>query len=230
MSRINYKQLVQAGFTIVEMAIVLVIVGLLISGLLIPLGVQRDVRDYAQTRTELTEIRESLIGFALSHAATDGNPYLPCPDTDGDGNENRAAGICVNVSGVLPWVTLGLGQSDSWNNQYLYRVTSAYANSNLGFTLATEGTIAGTAARGNDIVNTIAVGGANIATNIPVVVVSKGKGGAGAADDEAENSDGDLTFVHKEQIDVSGNEFDDIVVWVPSTILVNRLVAAGQLP
>lgn len=220
MYRNNHQQVNQNGFTLVEMAIVLVIVGLLISGLLIPLGVQRDVRDYAETRTELTEMRESLIGFALSHAATDGHPYLPCPDTDGDGSENRAAGICVNVSGVLPWVTLGLGQSDNWNNQYLYRVTAAYANSNVGFTLTPAGD--------NSIINT--VGGVNVATGIPVVIVSKGKNGNGVSTDEQENTDGDATFVSKEQIDVAANAFDDVVVWVPTTVIVNRMVTAGRLP
>jgi len=195
---------------------------LLVAGLVTPLGVQRDIRDYTETRAELAEVREALIGFALSHQATDGNPYLPCPDTDGDGAENRTGTACTNLSGELPWETLGVGQDDSWNNAYLYRVAALYSDSNAGFILATTGD--------NVIVNTIAAGGGNIATNIPAVVVSKGKGGAGAAADEAENSDGDLTFVRKEQIDVAANAFDDVVVWVPSTILVNRMVSAGLLP
>jgi len=220
--KILKKNRKQIGFTLVEMAIVLVIVGLLVAGLVTPLGVQRDIRDYSETRAELSEIREALIGFALSHQAADGNPYLPCPDTDGDGSENRTGTACTNLSGVLPWGTLGLGQVDNWNNAYLYRVTALYSNSNAGFVLTTAGD--------NDIVNTIGAGGVNIATNIPAVVVSKGKGGAGAGADEAENSDGDVTFVRKEQIDVAANQFDDVVVWVPSTILVNRMVAAGLLP
>ncbi len=212
----------QLGFTLVEMAIVLVIVGLLVAGLVTPLGVQRDVRDYSETRAELAEIREALIGFALSHQATDGNPYLPCPDTNGNGSENRTGVACTNVAGDLPWATLGLGQTDNWNNTYLYRVSAAYSNSNAGFTLTPAGD--------NVIVDTVSAGGVNIATAIPAVIVSKGKGGAGAAADEAENSDGDVTFVRKEQIDVAANAFDDVVVWVPSTILVNRMVSAGLLP
>lgn len=216
------RYLKQAGFTLVEMAIVLVIVGLLISGLLIPLGVQRDLRDYRETRTELAEIREALIGFAMSYPALDGKPYLPCPDTNGDGGENRLAGVCVSPSGNLPWETLGLGQSDSWNNAYLYRVTATYSNSNTGFTLTPLGD--------NVIVNTTGAGTVNIATGIPAVVVSKGKAGNGASADEVENSDGDITFVSKEQIDLAATAFDDVVVWVPTTVLVNRMVSAGKLP
>ena len=216
------RHLDQLGFTLVEMAIVLVIVGLLISGLLIPLGVQKDLRDYGETRAELADLREALIGFAMSHSAADGKPYLPCPDTTGDGSENRVAAACVSPAGNIPWETLGLGQSDSWNNAYLYRVTGTYSNSNVGFTLTPVGD--------NVIVNTVAVGGANIATGIPAVIVSKGKNGNGTSDDEKENADGDFTFVSKEQINVAANAFDDIVVWVPHTILVHRMVTAGKLP
>lgn len=223
MHSIRKKNISQLGFTLVEMAIVLVIVGLLISGLLIPLGVQRDLRDYGETRAELAELKEAVIGFAMSNSAADGRPYLPCPDTNGNGNENReVAGGCTNAAGELPWATLGLGLSDSWNNVYLYRVTAAYSNSNVGFTLTPLGD--------NVIVNTVAAGGANVATGIPAVIVSKGKNGNSASLDEGENSDGDATFVSKEQIDLAANAFDDVVVWVPTTILVNRMVSAGRLP
>ncbi len=227
MHRSMKKYLSQTGFTLVEIAIVLVIVGLLVAGLVTPLSVQRDVRDYSETRAELAEIREALTGFALSHQAFDGEPYLPCPDTSGDGSENRnIAGDCTSPTGAgdLPWQTLGIGQNDSWGNAYLYRVTAGYADSSDGFTLTTAGD--------NTIVNT--AGGSNIATGIPAVIISKGKNGFGTSTDEGENiTTGvgvDNTFVRKEQINVAANAFDDVVVWIPSTILVNRMVSAGLLP
>jgi type II secretory pathway pseudopilin PulG len=202
------------------MAVVLVIVGLLVAGLLLPLSAQIDQRNYNETQRELAEIRDALLGFALSNAAADGKPYLPCPDTNGDGFEDRAAGLCVNIVGVIPWATLSLGRLDRWGNPYLYRVTQGFANSNLGFTLGTP----------RDIEIRSAAAGPIVAVNVPAVIVSKGKTGAGAGADELENSDGDTVFVDRTQTNVAANAYDDAVIWLPAAILFNRMVAAGRLP
>lgn len=209
-----------AGFSLVEMAVVLVIIGLLIAGLAAPITAQLDQRNYNATQKELMELREALVGFAYSNAAADGKPYLPCPDTDGDGFENRVAGVCVNIESSVPWATLGLGKVDSWNNPYQYRVTNAFANSITGFTFSTP--------RDIQILN--AAGGTTLAFNVPAVLISKSKNGMGAGLDEQENSDGDGNFVSHLSVNEAGNEFDDLVVWLPATILFNRMVSAGKLP
>ena len=54
----------QAGFTLVEMAIVLMIVGLLLGGLLVPLSAQMEQRNVTETRKQLDEIQQALIGYA----------------------------------------------------------------------------------------------------------------------------------------------------------------------
>jgi prepilin-type N-terminal cleavage/methylation domain-containing protein len=209
------------GFTLIEMAIVLVIVGLLLAGLLLPLSAQVDQRNYNETQRELQDVREALIGFALSNTAADGRPYLPCPDTNGDGFENRVVNLCVNPPiGGLPWATLGLARQDRWGNAYGYRVTSGFANSAVGFDLGT--------ARDVQVLN--AAGGAIIATNIPAIIFSKGKTGAGAGADELENSDLDVLFVDHTPSSAVGNEYDDVVAWLPTAILFNRMVMAGRLP
>lgn len=210
----------QRGFSLIEMAVVLVIVGLLVTGLLLPLSAQIDQRNYNETQRELSDIREALIGFSLSNAAANGSPYLPCPDTNGDGFEDRLAGVCANAVAGLPWATLGLGRLDRWSNPYIYRVTLAFANSNNGFNLGTP----------RDIQVLDAAGGAVIAANLPAIVVSKGKAGAGAGASEVENSDGDNVFVDRTPTNAGANAYDDVVVWLPSAILFNRMVTAGRLP
>lgn len=210
----------QQGFSLIEMAVVLVIVGLLVTGLLLPLSAQIDQRNYNETQRELADIREALVGFALSNAASNGNPYLPCPDTNADGFEDRLAGVCTNVVAGLPWATLGLGRADRWSNPYIYRVTLAFANSNTGFDLGTA----------RDIQVLSAAGGAVIAANLPAIVVSKGKTGPGVGTSEVENSDGDTIFVDRTPTNAGANAYDDVVVWLPSAILFNRMVTAGRLP
>lgn len=211
------------GFSLIEMAVVLVIVGLLVAGLMVPLTAQMDQKSYNETQKELSNLREALVGYALSNTALDGRPYLPCPDNTGDGFEDRIAGggcSVVPAQGNVPWATLGLGQLDSWNNRYFYRVTDAFANSSVGFTFTTL----------RDITILEAAGGNAIASNVPVVLLSKGKNGAGAGADEQENSNGNAFFVSHTPTSIAGNEFDDIVVWIPAAVLFNRMAAAGKLP
>jgi hypothetical protein len=192
----------------------------MLSGLLIPLAAQMDQRNYSETQKQLGDIRETLLGFALSKGAT-GKPYLPCPDTTGDGVGDRTTPPnCDSPEGDLPWAELGLPSTDNWTNHYRYRVTSAFSNNTTGFTLSSTGAISiKDGAAGN-----------TIASNVPVVVYSRGKNGAGTGTDEAENSNNDDIFVSRIPSATGGNEFDDLVVWIPAGILFNREVAAGQLP
>ncbi len=50
------------------------------------------------------------------------------------------------------------------------------------------------------------------------------------ASDEARNVDGDAVFVHRDASMVDGNPFDDVLSWVPVTLVASRLLAAGRLP
>jgi prepilin-type N-terminal cleavage/methylation domain-containing protein len=222
----------QHGFTLTEMAVVLVIVALLIGGMILPMSAQQDMRATVETQKMLTDVGEALYGFAASHSAADGKPYLPCPDTDNDGTENRSAspGPCTSQEGRIPWTDLGLGQADAWNNRLRYRVTAAFSNSATGFQLSgSNGTLR---------VCTDNTCGASLATNIPAAIVSHGKNGAGAFNmaggtnpapasaDEQENTDADDDFVSK----LAAADFDDSIVWISPNILFNRMISAGRLP
>lgn len=211
----------EKGFTLVEIAIVMVIVALLIGGMLMPISAQVDLHNMRETQKDLDNIKSALIGFALSHpATTNGKPYLPCPDTDGDGAENRTDSACSSAEGDVPWADLGVSQRDSWDRTYRYRVTAAFSNSANGFLLTSSGDI--------DILQ--AAGGSLLANNAPVVFYSRGKNGASGGTDEAENADGDAEFVSHGGTITTGNAFDDMVVWVPTTILFYEMVSAGLLP
>ncbi|WIM06981.1 MAG: type II secretion system GspH family protein [Candidatus Nitricoxidivorans perseverans] len=217
------------GFTLTEMAVVLVIVALLIGGMLMPLSAQQDIRHVTETERILSDVREAMIGYAASHSATDTKPYLPCPDTDDDGAENRLGPACVNQEGRIPWADIGLGRTDAWNNRFRYRVTAAFSNSATGFLLTSNGTLR---------VCTDSTCTTSVANNIPVAIVSHGKNGAGAFNttggnnaapvgaDELENTDLDDNFVSK----TPSANFDDLVAWLSPNILFNRMIAAGKLP
>lgn len=213
----------QTGFTLIEIAIVLVIVGFLLAGMLASLSSQIELRKITETKNELSNIKNALMGFTMSHNATDAKPYLPCPDTDANGTENRVAGLCSSLEGDLPWADLGVQSNDSWDRKYRYRVTQAFANSNIGIRLITP-------AMFGDINVLDASAGNTIASNVPVVIYSRGKNGATAGADETENSSANAIFVSHEVKEVAGNEFDDLVEWIPTSILFHEMVSAGKLP
>lgn len=221
----------QTGFTLLEMAIVLVIVGLLMGGLLMPLSAQVEQRRISETQKTLDEINQALLGFAIA------KKYLPCPadPTTPSGAANAgqartfAAGSCSGGnSGVLPWATLGVSETDAWGNRFGYRVTMSFANPVTVFNLTSSG----------DATIRATSGGTPVASAIPAVIVSHGKNGSGAYStagiqlavstdtDELENSNNDVNFVSK----TSTGTFDDIVTWLSPNILFNRMVTAGQLP
>jgi len=220
------------GFTLVEMAIVLVVISLLVGGLLMPLSTQIENNQRTETKKALEEIKEALIGYAL----TNGN--LPCPDTDNppDGRVNNCNGGGGNDrNGILPWVDLGLGESDSWVTRYSYGVTRDFARTGNPFALTDTGRIRVEDGAGNRIVS-----------DAVAVIISHGKNRMGGIDfqgnllaaspsaDEVENSDrNDRNYISRTYSmlsPTSNTQFDDIVIWISPNVLFNRMVAAQMLP
>jgi len=205
------------GFTLTEMAVVLVIASLLIGGMLVPLSAQQDMRYVADTQKQLADISDALYGFAASKT----KPYLPCPDTNADGLEDRTGSTCTGSvqEGGLPWATLGIGRQDAWGNPFRYRVAATFSDSSAGFNLSSSGDIRVC----EDSACTSA-----LATALPAVFLSSGKNGGATTTnaDELENLDGDNDFVQRS---LHGS-YDDLVVWLPTTILINRMISAGRLP
>lgn len=129
----------QQGFSLVEMAIVIVILGFVIGALLLPLQVQRNQLAQSQTENTLELAKRALLGYAQS------NGRLPCPATnngtslfpDDSSNANPSVGgQCDKQLGFLPAATLGLEPTDTegylvdaWGNRIMYAVAQSSTTS-----------------------------------------------------------------------------------------------------
>jgi prepilin-type N-terminal cleavage/methylation domain-containing protein len=250
----------RGGFTLVEMALVLAILGALALTTLGPLGMHLENRARRATAQALDTAVEALYGFALLHGR------LPCPDLapDGDGREDRRGDTaCMSDDGYLPDVDLGIEGRDAWRRRLRYHLTAAldpdaggpnFAAHDDGrcraddadLDLCEQGVIE-IVTRGDDPRSTTVETKAlfTLANGVPAVVVSHGANGEGVADpsrDEAENADRDHRFVARDYAAGGagcrddGDEalplchFDDSLRWVSPTVLANRLVRAGRLP
>lgn len=231
----------QRGFTLIELAIVLVILTILIGGLAVPLSAQIQARRVAETRQTLEEAREAILGYAMTHPAdVTGKRHLPCPDTDTppDGKENRDAGskTCAQTYGLLPWVDLGTAPHDAWGNRLRYAVNWQYANGASGFS---AGSVLNDPL---DICNSHTCASPDVAANVVFVLVSHGPNGWGGRNvngsalaapsgaDETANLDADRTYVSRapSKPGAANGEFDDLLAWVPLSQLIAGVCPPGS--
>ena len=208
------KYLKIQGFTLVEMAVVLVIIGLLIGSFLTPLSQQVDQLRIESTKKSLEEIKSALLGFAII------NGYLPCPDMDSDGIDNDLAPPC-NAEGDLPWADLALnkGRRDEWGQPFRYRVDSAFTVNFPDPPTTTDGL------RVQDSAGTALVADETIGNTSRVIAIVFSTGKNTTA--ESDNDDADTIYTHDDYVE---GTFDDILVWLPKSILINRLATAGKWP
>lgn len=157
----------QRGFTLIELAVVIVLLGLMTAAVLPTVAKRHEVKMVIETREILKSVRSALMGFAII------NHRLPCADADGDGLED-----CGTLIGEPPWQSLGVGRSDTWNRPLIYRVTQE-------FTYATQPGLP--PAPGQlDLADSGDVSVAGQTTTAPAAVWSTGPDGApGTADDQA---------------------------------------------
>lgn len=249
---------IQRGFTLVEIALVLLVVSILLGYSVALFPHQQELRQYRAAETEMETIIEGLIAFAQR------NGRLPCPDTAVaalDGLEDTLgapSNDCSAFFGFLPGRTLGLEGnylpnnvlSDPWGRGYGYAV-SAIGGAGAR-TLVTANGIrnAGAAAVVPDLylcddnvnppqddTSCATTGGNEVMGSggqVAAVIISLGRSNeiAGASDIELENLDNfnsgldDTVYI----LSTPRSDYDDLVSWVPTNLLISKMIAAGQLP
>lgn len=247
----NNRITVQQGFTLVEMAIVMIIFGVLLAAFLTPLQAQRSIAAQRETEIVLENAKQALLGYVQA------NGRLPCPATnnggafpDGTGTSNpNASGACAQSVGFLPATTLGLESADdqgfgidAWNNRIRYAVTTANANAftttnamnNLGIANLTPNLRVCASATGITATTcSAALPETNVlVSNTAAVIFSLGETGAlasGGADENA-NLDLDGVFVsHDIGTGGANGAFDHLVTWISPYVVYNAMIQAGQL-
>jgi len=245
----------QAGFTLIELAVVLVIVGILLGSFIGNLSDRIENTRALETQKGLAEIKQAMLAYAYVNGA------LPCPDCSavgggcvaalvGDGiSDPVAGGVCTVGTnlGDVPWATLGMGRSDAWGTRYRYAVQSEYADTTAPFTIdATAGT--GIMREPDFVADATGATRQDLAENIVAFIFSHGKNGLGGISDsgivrppvpaanidELENIDNDAEYYLRtktsEEATIAGGEFDDQVIWISEYELKAKMVAAGKLP
>lgn len=124
-----YQRNRTAGFTLVEIAVVLVIVGLLVGGFIGTFASRVETTRRDNTSRQIEDIKLAILGFA----SVEGR--LPCParSTDGGLAQPPAGGVCATSHGFVPGRTLGINGKynrdnlliDTWGNPIRYSVTTA---------------------------------------------------------------------------------------------------------
>jgi len=132
----------ERGFTLIEMAIVVVIIGLLLSGGLLAVSPVLQSSKLSDTNARLERLEQALTVYVIQ------NGCLPCPADRGLASTSTDAGwshaadyygpshtaqtrgcsnaaTCAAFVGVVPWATMGISEADitdAWGNRIGYAV------------------------------------------------------------------------------------------------------------
>lgn len=244
------------GFTLLENAVSLSIIALVLGSIMVPLQTQIETRKVDETRRMLELAQDMLLGFAAASGyfpcPADGKSNGQEPL-----GTNHLTGNCPSSHGFLPAALLGFRPTDesgyaidAWggsaqriryaiSDRSIGGIPNAFTRTNglrsvpiasLGATPLMHVCQSGNGVTADDCGTAI-----TLASNAVAVIWSVGGNGAtgGRSVHEAQNPNpnggsADRVFVSRGPSAASGNEYDDLVTWIPVTMLLNRLLTAGQ--
>jgi len=241
--RRRFAMVRQLGFTLVELAIVVAVIALLLGSLLVPLTTQVEQRNVADTDTRLQQGQQALIGYAML------NGRLPRPAVSAsNGVEQGPCATEQACTGYLPWVSLGVSQTDAWGKLLRYSVSPEFANApfNLTTTALNPKTVFTRDGTGIQIA---------LASSVVAVVMSYGANNFGTTVDGTAITNTSATNTDEQNNDTefnscgwvanctsfwgrpvatntgaTGGEFDDRMAWISKNVLFSQMVSAGKLP
>jgi len=208
----------QRGFTLLEAALVVVIMGLVLGAMMVG-------RNQSASKSTASEavFMDSAITALFKYAKR--NNRLPCPDVDGDGQEDRVNSLCTPGvhSGGIPYLTLEMPLSSpvgtGLDRQFVY---SVFRGSNVAakdLTLSAERSIPPHVAPNTSYANLDdfkqALINANVATSSAVdpsnLYVTGNDSNSGAADcstNKVANMAFVVAFAGPRNADDAGSDFD----------------------
>lgn len=250
----------QRGFTLIEIAIVLMVLGILLGYTVAMFPRQQELKQYRAVEAEMETIIEHLIAFAQV------NGRLPCPDTQAatlDGREDALGPVgapndCAAFFGFVPGLTLGIDGfygannvlSDPWRTGYGYAVSSIGGAGSRTLVTANGIRTAGmnnvtpdlylcddnVTPPANDTDCTTVSGGDVLGANgeVAAVIISLGRDNAVPATSniQTENQD-DFDSGLSDKVYIYApprDDYDDRVSWLSTRRLFMKMIEAEQLP
>ncbi len=248
----------QGGFTLVEIAIVLLVVTILLGYTVALFPIQQELKQYRSANQEMEQIMAQLVAYAQI------NGRLPCPDTTRGGStvdgfeDPDGPDDCEAFFAFLPGRTLGIDGDynaagnllDPWGQPYLYAVSEETSSDgdvdlvtvngvrNEGIAVAIPDLFIcdDSNANGNDD-DCSDVSGNDVVLNVAAVLVSTGKDrGNVNSNIQRENTDNfhdgqdDKVYIYAPRSDRPGAEYDDVIKWLSTNVLYSKMIEAGQLP
>jgi type II secretory pathway pseudopilin PulG len=244
---------------LIELAVVLLILGLMVGAVIRPIVSDGENRVIEETRAVLEEARAALLAYVSANGYLPCPASLTSNGAEALGFDH-GTGQCTAWHGFLPARVLGVSSVDAQGyavdggRQPHNRIRYAVSNETIagitfpftqrgglrrvGHELAEAENLLFVCSSGVNVTAGTNCGTAGTLTSRAVVVIWSVGGNAlsgGASADEAENPNPnggstDRIFVSRSRSVTTGAEFDDILYWIPITVLVNRMLLYGQLP